>query len=190
MGHYRCFLPHDIHGRRLPLMLVVIVFRIFQVPVSVAQNLPPIVICRFIGGLFACSPLSIVGATLADIWGPVERGIAVCIYSNATISGPVLGPIVVGCIVNSYLGWRWTAWLTLIQGAVYWVLGMIFVPETHAPTLLRRFQPRECSSGIRDELGQTNTKALASHMNWREFLMKYLAQPLGKAIAIKVPQLH
>ncbi|KAE8363147.1 major facilitator superfamily domain-containing protein [Aspergillus caelatus] len=168
----------ESHGRRLPLMLGVIVFCIFQVPVAVAQNVPTIVICRFIGGLFACSPLSIVGATLADIWDPVERGFAACIYSSATFSGPVLGPIVGGFVVDSYLGWRWTAWLTLIQGAFFWVLGMVFVPETHALTLLRRFQARECSSDARYELGQASTKPPASHMNGREFLTKYLARPL------------
>ncbi|OGM49757.1 MFS multidrug transporter [Aspergillus bombycis] len=168
----------ESHGRRLPLMLGVIVFCIFQVPVAVAQNVQTIIICRFIGGLFACSPLSIVGATLADIWDPVERGIAACIYSGATFSGPVLGPIVGGFVVNSYLGWRWTAWLTLIQGVFFWVLGMIFVPETHAPTLLRRFQARECGSGAREELGQSSTTSPVSHMNWREFMTKYLARPL------------
>ncbi|KAB8264302.1 major facilitator superfamily domain-containing protein [Aspergillus pseudonomiae] len=168
----------ESHGRRLPLMLGVIVFCIFQVPVAVAQNVPTIVICRFIGGLFACSPLSIVGATLADIWDPVERGIAACIYSGATFSGPVLGPIVGGFVVDSYLGWRWTAWLTLIQGVFFWVLGMMFVPETHAPTLLRRFQARECSSDAGEELGQLNATSPVSHMNWREFLTKYLARPL------------
>ncbi|KAB8273757.1 major facilitator superfamily domain-containing protein [Aspergillus minisclerotigenes] len=167
------------HGRRLPLMLGVIVFCIFQVPVAVAQNIPTIIICRFIGGLFACSPLSIVGAILADIWERVERGIAACIYPGATFSGPVLGPIVGGFVVNSNLGWRWTAWLTLIQGVFFWVLGMVFVPETHALTLLRRFQARECSSDARDELGRANANLPVSYMNWREFMTKYLARSLA-----------
>ena len=165
-------------------MLGVIVFCIFQVPVAVAQNIPTTVICRFIGGLFACSPLSIVGAILANIWDPVERGIAACIYSGATFSGPVLGPIVGGFVVDSYLGWRWTAWLTLIREVYFWVLGMVFVPGTHAPTLLRWFQARECSSDARDELGRANANLPVSHMNWREFTTKYLARPLGKDIAI------
>ncbi|RAQ56976.1 MFS multidrug transporter [Aspergillus flavus] len=177
-GPLLCGPLSESHGRSLPLMLGVIVFCIFEVPVAVAQNIPTTVICRFIGGLFACSPLSIVGAILADIWDPVERGIAACIYSGATFSGPVLGPIVGGFVVDSYLGWRWTAWLTLIRGVYFWVLGMVFVPGTHAPTLLRWFQARECSSDARDELGRANANLEVSHMNWREFTTKYLARPL------------
>ena len=94
-----------------------IAFCVFQVLAAVAQNVPTIVICRFIGGLLSCSLLSIVGATPADIWDSVEREIAACIYSSATFSGPVLGQIVSGFVVDSYLGWRWTDRLTLIQGA-------------------------------------------------------------------------
>jgi DHA1 family multidrug resistance protein-like MFS transporter len=46
-------------------------------------------ICRFIGGCFASAPLAIVGGALADFWGPVDRGVAVCVFAAATFIGPV-----------------------------------------------------------------------------------------------------
>ncbi len=43
-------------------------------------------ICRFFGGVFASAPLAIIGGTLADFWGPVDRGIAVCVFAMVRFS--------------------------------------------------------------------------------------------------------
>jgi MFS family permease len=59
----------------------------------VAQNLQTIMLCRFFGGVFGCAPLAIVGGALADFYGPVDRGVAVCVFAAATFIGPVAGPI-------------------------------------------------------------------------------------------------
>lgn len=60
-------------GRKLPLFFGYFCFAIFQIPVAVAQNIETIMICRFLGGVFASAPLAIVGGTLADFWGPVGK---------------------------------------------------------------------------------------------------------------------
>lgn len=83
----------ELFGRKLPLFIGYAVFAIFQVPVAVAQNLETIIVCRFVGGVFASAPLAIVGGALADFWGPVDRGIAVCVFASATFIGPIAGPI-------------------------------------------------------------------------------------------------
>jgi DHA1 family multidrug resistance protein-like MFS transporter len=83
----------EVFGRKLPLFFGYTVFVIFQIPVAVAQNLETIIVCRFIGGCFASAPLAIVGGALADFWGPVDRGVAVCVFAAATFIGPIAGPI-------------------------------------------------------------------------------------------------
>ena len=95
-------------------------------------------LCRFFGGLFGSAPLAVIGGALADFWGPVERGFALGLFSGATFIGPVAGPIAGGFITQSHLGWRWTAWLTLIMGAFFGTLAMIIVSESYAPVLLSR----------------------------------------------------
>jgi MFS family permease len=64
-------------------------FAIFQIPVAVATNLQTIFVCRFFGGFFASAPLAVVGGALADFFGPVDRGVAICIFGSATFIGPV-----------------------------------------------------------------------------------------------------
>ncbi|KAJ5394878.1 Bicyclomycin resistance protein [Penicillium crustosum] len=84
----------ELYGRKRPLFLGMFVFAIFQIPVAVALNLQTLFICRFLGGLFASAPLAIVSGILADMFEPVERGIAMAIFAAATFIGPVAGPIV------------------------------------------------------------------------------------------------
>lgn len=83
----------ELYGRRIPLFLGYAAFAIFQIPVAVAQNLYTIMICRFLMGALGCSPLAVVGGAMADIWGPVDRAVAIAMFSGATFMGPSLGPI-------------------------------------------------------------------------------------------------
>ena len=69
---------------------------VFQIPIAVAQNLETILVCRFLAGMFGCAPLAVVGGALADFWPPVERGVAMAVFSGATFIGPVAGPIMGG----------------------------------------------------------------------------------------------
>lgn len=83
----------ELFGRKNPLFLGYALFAIFQIPVAVAQNVETIMLCRFFGGVFASAPLAIVGGALADFFGPVDRGVAVCVFAAATFIGPIAGPI-------------------------------------------------------------------------------------------------
>lgn len=83
----------ELYGRKVPLFIGYVIFAIFQIPVAVAQNLETIMLCRFFGGCFASAPLAIVGGAFVDFWGPVDRGVAVCVFASATFIGPIAGPV-------------------------------------------------------------------------------------------------
>ena len=127
----------ELYGRTIPLFTGFIIIGIFQVPVAVAQNVEAIMLCRFLGGVFASAPLAVVGGALVDFWNPVDSGVAIAIFSAATFIGPIAGPIVSGFVTESYLGWRWTAWILLIMSALC-SIGFLCIPETYAPALLQR----------------------------------------------------
>lgn len=59
-------------------------------------------------------------------------------FAASTFIGPIAGPIAGGFIVDSHLGWRWTAWITLILAAFFGLLGLLTIPESYAPVLLQR----------------------------------------------------
>ena len=128
----------EVYGRMIPLFGCFAAFAIIQIPVAVAENIYTILICRFLGGVFGSSPLVVVAGAFADIWNPVDRGVAVAIFASATFVGPVSGPIAGGFLTQSSLGWRWTAWLSLIMAGVFGGIGMLVVPETSGGTILQR----------------------------------------------------
>ncbi len=127
----------ELYGRRPPLLLGVLGMCFFQIGVATAQNLYTIMICRFFGGLFGSSPLAVVAGAFADFWDPVERGSALGIFSVMTFAGPVLAPVCGGFINQSYLGWRWTEWITVIFGFATFFLGLLTLPETYTPLVLQ-----------------------------------------------------
>lgn len=146
----------ELYGRKTPLFVGMLAFSIFEIPVAVATNVETIFICRFLAGLFASAPLAIVcmpfcrvnlffapneeqnGGLLADIFNPIDRGVAVAVFAAATFIGPVAGPVIGGFITESYLRWRWTQYITAIIGFFFTTVAFFIVPETHEPTLLRR----------------------------------------------------
>ena len=76
-------------------------------------------LARFLGGTCASGPLAVVAGALSDFWPAEERGGAVAIFALATFGGPAVGPIVGNFVVESYLGWRWNAWLTCVDPALF-----------------------------------------------------------------------
>jgi MFS transporter, DHA1 family, multidrug resistance protein len=41
-------------------------------------------------------------------------------------------------VMNPNMGWRWTAWMTLIMACVFGIIGFLVVPESFAPAILQR----------------------------------------------------
>ncbi|EXJ65578.1 hypothetical protein A1O7_01919 [Cladophialophora yegresii CBS 114405] len=127
----------EVFGRRVPLFAGYLIFAIFQIPVAVARNVETIMLGRFFGGLAACAPLAVVGGAMADIWEPLERAYGICVFAAAAFTGPVAGPIMGGFVTQSHLGWRWTAWITLIMAALFGCIGLAVIPETSANRILQ-----------------------------------------------------
>ena len=141
-------------------------------------------LCRFLGGVFGSAPLAIVGGALADFWGPVDRGVAVCVFAGATFIGPVAGPIIGGFITQSYLGWRWTAWITLIMAALFGTMGVLIVPESSHPKLL---QDRAKKLRFETKNWAIHSKADESQVDFRSILHNYGSKPF--LMLIKEPVL-
>lgn len=164
----------EVYGRRVPLFAGYIAFAIFQIPVAVAQNVETIMICRFLGGFAASAPLAVVGGAMADLWDPVERAYAICAFAAGAFVGPVAGPIIGGFVTESYLGWRWTAWITLIMASLFGLIGLIVIPETSAARIL---QIRAKEMRYKTQNWALHAKADENRITAGTILTVYLARP-------------
>lgn len=55
----------ELRGRRLPLVLSMFGFSIFQIGVAAAKDLQTVMLCRFWGGFFGACPLAVVAAVFS-----------------------------------------------------------------------------------------------------------------------------
>lgn len=111
---------------------------------------------------------------LADLFGPVDRGIAVAVFAASTFIGPVAGPIVGGFITMSYLGWRWTEYITTIIAFFFGTIGLFIIPETFAPTLL---QQRAHKIRFRTKNWAIHAKADEHEVDLKHICYTYLLRP-------------
>jgi len=75
------------YGRRPIFLLAFLVYTAFQLGNALAQNTAQILVFRFLGGMFAASPLTNSGAVIADIWDARTRGTALAIFTLAPFAG-------------------------------------------------------------------------------------------------------
>jgi DHA1 family multidrug resistance protein-like MFS transporter len=167
----------EAYGRRIPLHSGYLLFALFQIPVAVAQNVETIMLGRFLSGFFASAPLAVVGGALADIWDPLDRAYGVCAFAAGAFCGPVAGPIMGGFVTQSHLGWRWTAWLTLILAALFGIIGLIVIPETSAARILQirakrlRYETRNWALHAKADENQLSAKTIVNVYLMRPWVM-------------------
>ncbi|QIX02210.1 hypothetical protein AMS68_007727 [Peltaster fructicola] len=165
----------EVYGRKWCVLLPVFVSACFTFGGAVAKDIQTLMICRFFMGFFGSAPVTNTGGVLGDIWAPKSRGLALIGYSIAVVGGPTVGPLIGSAMTESYLGWRWTQYLTGIMQMSMVLLGVIFIEETYPATLLTYKAKR-----LRIESGNW---ALHSEMEeWdvsiSELGHKYLVRPI------------
>ncbi|KAH9920854.1 MFS general substrate transporter [Epithele typhae] len=126
----------ESYGRKPVFVFTFIVYTGFQIGCALSRNTASILIFRFLGGVFAASPLANSGAVIADIWDPAVRGEAMAIFTLAPFAGPTFGPIVSGFMANAGVSWRWVFWVLAMFTGTCLALVIFTLPETYVPILL------------------------------------------------------
>ncbi|KIM30841.1 hypothetical protein M408DRAFT_271319 [Serendipita vermifera MAFF 305830] len=187
----------EIYGRRIIFLLSFTTFFLFQIPCALAPNATVLIVFRFLAGVCGASPLANGGGTIADIWPATERGIATSLYSSGPWFGPIVGPLVGGFLIESGLGWRWVFWIMCIVTGALSILGLLFMPETYAPVLLRRraAQLNKESGGTlyfisRYDVGKNETALQKLSINMRRPFVFLFTEPIVTLLSIYVALLY
>ncbi|KNG50873.1 major facilitator superfamily transporter [Stemphylium lycopersici] len=165
----------ELYGRKPPLIIAAFGFAIFSIAVAVAKDLQTVLICRFFAGLFGSSPLAIVAAVFADMFDNKLRGLAVAVFSATVFMGPLLAPFIGGFITESYLGWRWTEYISSFMGFLAFALMFFFMEETYPPVVLinkaSELRRRTKNWGI-------HAKQEEIEVDFKELLVKNVSRPM------------
>lgn len=166
----------EVFGRRLAVMCPMFVAICFSFGSATAKDFQTLMLTRFFGAFFASAPVTNTGGVLGDLYTPAYRGIAMAGYAMAVVGGPAIGPIVsAAVVVQPYLGWRWTEYLTGILQSFVLVIAIIFIDESYPPKLLV-YKARR----LRHESG--NWALHAKFEEWdvslKELSRKFLLRPI------------
>lgn len=90
-----------------------------------------LVVMRVLGGGASASVQAVGAGTIADIWEPSQRGLAMGIFYLGPLVGPLCAPIIGGALAQGF-GWRATMWFLSIYGGVMLLMLTFCLPETLA----------------------------------------------------------
>lgn len=126
----------EFYGRRRLYLVTFLLFTAFNFLCAFASNFGSLLVGRFLTGMFVSSALSNGPGVLADIWQPIERGVAMASFSVAVNIGPSMGPIAAG-FLELTKDWRWSFYVILWMSGGMIVL-LFTIPETLPSLLLLR----------------------------------------------------
>ncbi|KAK4154357.1 major facilitator superfamily domain-containing protein [Chaetomidium leptoderma] len=127
----------EFYGRRPIYLCSFAGFILWLIPSAVSQNIETMIIARFFQGLAGSAFLSVSGGTVGDLFTRDTMLAPMAIFALAPFVGPSTGPLV-GGLINTYTGWRWTHYVLLIWASVLLVSIALLVPETYHPVLLKK----------------------------------------------------
>ncbi|KAF5634212.1 multidrug resistant protein [Fusarium sp. NRRL 52700] len=126
----------EIYGRAIVFNIANVLFLIMTVATALSQNMPMLIVFRFLMGFTGSTPVTNGSGTISDIFPVQERGKAMAVWAMGPLLGPCIGPLAGGYMVEA-IGWRWVFWLIAILTGFIAALCYFAAPETYAPTLLR-----------------------------------------------------
>jgi MFS family permease len=117
----------EIYGRQVVFFTSYLLATMANIGVAMAPNLTMMLLMRFLAGTFGSSPNTNANGTIADMFGPEDRGLAMLISSMVGFLGPVLGPVVGGFVIDT-IGWKWLLRTLAMLSACVWLAGTLLVP--------------------------------------------------------------
>ncbi|OAR02313.1 hypothetical protein LLEC1_00435 [Akanthomyces lecanii] len=118
-------------GRRSIYLASFTLFLLFSIASALSVDISMLIVMRIgVGG--ASASVQAVGAgTIADIWEPRERGLAMSMFYLGPLLGPLFAPIIGGALSQAF-GWKSTMWFLAIYGGVIVIMLALLLPETLA----------------------------------------------------------
>lgn len=118
----------EFYGRRWIFYISFLLYIAFNFLCAFTPTFAGLLVGRFLTGTMASAALANAPGVLADIWGPIERGSALALFSMMTFVGPALAPVISG-FLEVTKDWRWSFYVLLWLAALT-IPFMLTIPET------------------------------------------------------------
>ncbi|WP_329565553.1 MFS transporter [Kitasatospora sp. NBC_01266] len=124
----------DRYGRKRILLLGVALFTLSSVACALSPNAESLIAARVLQGLGAALMVPQVFAYVTVLVPAAGRhsvyGVLGTVMGTATISGQLIGGLLIGADLPSAAGWRLVFWVNVPIGIVLFLLAVRYLPET------------------------------------------------------------
>ena len=124
-------------GRNPPYIITFAMFVLLLIPSALVNNVPGLLVLRFLQGFFGSPCLATSGATIGDMYNILQLPFLMTIWVSAAVCGPSLGPLISGFSIPA-TDWHWSMWELLMLSAPTFLLLFLALPETSPQTILLR----------------------------------------------------
>ncbi|KXG47861.1 Major facilitator superfamily domain, general substrate transporter [Penicillium griseofulvum] len=154
----------ETFGRNIVYFTALILVILFIMAKALAPNYGAALAFRFLGALFAATPMTVAGGTVGDIWQPLQIPFGLPSVTIAAYAGPILGPVI-GAYTPE-IGYVWADWISMIIAGVALVVVLLAQPETFSPVLLewRTKHLRELTGDNRYRAASTSASSLGTRL--------------------------
>lgn len=120
----------DRYGRRLVLLIGLVIFTVASVACTVATNVSLLLLARFVQGFGACAGTVVARAVVQDVSRSRTRAATLQAYITAVNSlAPMLAPLL-GVAILAVTGWRWLYGALIVIGVVLFAAVLLRLRET------------------------------------------------------------
>jgi MFS family permease len=122
----------DLHGRRLILLVSIVLFLLGAAACAAAQSMPQLILARGLQGIGAGGLLPTALTVTADLYTVRERARVQGLFSTLWGAASLIGPLV-GALMTVSLGWRSIFTINLPLGVLAFAIVATNLRESRAP---------------------------------------------------------
>ncbi len=113
-------------GRKPMLLISIFSFTAVSMLCGIAQNLPEMVLCRFLQGVAGASLMPLSQTVMLDIYPQRLIPTVMSLWSATVILGPIIGPGLGGWLTENF-SWRWVFYINVPIGALAFMGTYVFM---------------------------------------------------------------
>lgn len=127
--HLLCGPLSDRFGRKIVLILGLLLYVVMSALCAIAENIEQLVVFRFFQAMGACCAPTLGRAIVRDVYPPKDAVKALAYVSSIMAVAPVIAPSLGGFLLE-YTDWRFLFWLLAVFGCMGILLTVFLVPES------------------------------------------------------------
>lgn len=137
----------DRFGRRIPLIVGLLIYIVFSIVLAFTRSVESLVLYRFVQALGSCVGMVASRALVRDYFPPDEMARIFSMLMLVIGVSPVLAPTVGGYVIH-YFGWQYVFIVLALIIFIVLVGVIFFLPDKRGPDRTLSLKPKPIASGF------------------------------------------